>query len=70
MQPDPKNLKLDLFADADFTGVYASEDNKYPISVKSRTGLLLSFGGVPIYWSSIQSVIALSKLEAKYIRLF
>ena len=41
-----------------------------PISVKSRTGILLNFGKVPIFWSSkLQLEIALSTLEAEYIAL-
>ena len=40
MKPSAKNLKLDLFADADFAGWFASEDKMDPISVKSRTGVL------------------------------
>ena len=48
MKPEFKNLKLDLFVDADFSGLLAADDNQDPISVKSRTGLLLNFGGVPI----------------------
>ena len=70
MKPDAENLKLDLFADADFAGLYASEDKLDPISVKSRTGVLLNFGGVPVCWSSkLQSEISLSTLEAEYIAL-
>ena len=70
IQPDHTNLKLDSFADANFAGFCASEDNQNTISVKSRTGVLLNFGGVPIYWSlKIQSEIALSTLEAEYIGL-
>ena len=52
MKPKKDNLKLDLFADADFAGLFASEDNHDPVSVKSRTGILLNFGGVPVCWSS------------------
>ena len=37
---------------------------------KGRTGILLTFGKVPIYWSSkLQSEISLSTLEAEYIAL-
>ena len=52
MQPNINNLRLDLFADADFVGLFAAEDDQDPISLKSRTGLLLNFGGVLILWSS------------------
>ena len=70
LTPNAKNLKLDLFADADFAGLFVAEDKHDPISVKSRTGLLLNFGGVPILCSSkLQSEIALSTLEAEYIAL-
>ena len=37
MKPYKDNLKLDLFAAADFAGLFASEDKQDPISVKSRT---------------------------------
>ena len=41
-----------------------------PVSVKSRTGVLLTFGDAPILWcSKLQSEIALSTLEAEYIAL-
>ena len=52
LTPDPKNLKLDLFADADFAGLFAAEDRHDPVEVKSRTVILLIFGGTPIYWIS------------------
>ena len=49
MKPYVKNLNLDLFADVDFVGLFAAENKQNPVSVKSRTGLLLNFGGVTIY---------------------
>ena len=49
MKPNKTKLSLDLFADADFAGLFAAEDKDNPISVKSRTGVLLTFGEVPIY---------------------
>ena len=68
LTPNVKNLKLDLFADAIISGTFVAEDRHGPIGVKSRSGLLLIFGGVPILWSSkIQSKIVLSTLEADYI---
>ena len=51
MKPNKKKLSLDLFADADFAGLFAAKDRDDPISVKSRIGILLNFGEVPIYWS-------------------
>ena len=38
--------------------------------MKSRSGILLTFGNIPILWSSkLQSEIALSTLETEYIAL-
>ena len=41
-----------------------------PVSVRSRTGVLLTFGDAPtLRCSKLQSKIALSTLEAEYIAL-
>jgi hypothetical protein len=65
-----KNMKLDCFVDADFCGLFSHEDSDDPNSVKSRTGYLLTLGGVPIVWSSkMQTAIALSTMEAEYVAL-
>ena len=70
MTPDKDNLRIDMYANADFARVYTTEDKMDPISVKSRTGVLLTFGNVPILWSSkLQSEIALSTLDLAYIAL-
>ena len=45
LSPNRKKLQLDLFADADFAGLFVSDDNQYRVSVKSWTGLLMNFGG-------------------------
>ena len=59
-----------MFADDDFACLFPSEDKQDPISVKSRTVVLLNFGGVSVCWSSkLQSEIALSTFEAEYIAL-
>ena len=58
------------FGDVDFAGLFVSKNRDNIISVKSRTGILLIFGTVPILWSSkLQTEIALSTLEAEYIAL-
>ena len=63
-----KDLALDLYADADFAGLWASEDVKDPVSVKSRTGYVITLGGTPVLWSSkLQTEIALSTTESEYI---
>ena len=63
IKPD-SNLGLDLYADADFAGLFAVEDKEDPVCVRSRTGWLLTLGGVPVTWSSkLQTEIALSTME-------
>jgi hypothetical protein len=65
-----ENLRLDLYADADFAGLWGAEGPNDPTSVKSRSGNLVTFGGVPIVWlSKLQSEIALSTAESEYISL-
>ena len=65
-----EDLQFKLYAEADFVGLFASKDKAYPISVKSKTGILLTLGDVPIFWNSkLQTEISLSTLEAEYIAL-
>ena len=65
-----KDLKLDLFADSDFAGLWSAEDPNDSTSVKSRTGYILTLGGTPVLWASkLQSLIASSTAEAEYISL-
>jgi len=69
IRPDP-SLGLDLYADADFAGLYTVEDSEDPVCVKSRTGWVVTLGGVPVTWGSkLQTEIALSTMEAEYIAL-
>ena len=59
-----------MHADADFAGMFVVGNEQDPEYVKSRTGILLIFGDVPILWSSkLQSEIVLSTRESKYIAL-
>jgi len=70
IKPDFMNLTLDCHVDADFAGNWNPKDPEDPSSVKSRTGFLLTFAGVPILWKSkIQDCIALSTMESEYIAL-
>ena len=63
-------MRLNMYADADFAGLYGVEQEQDPVCVKSRTGYVLFLGGCPISWSSkLQTEIALSTLEAEYIAL-
>ncbi|MGH3053548.1 MAG: Ty1/Copia family ribonuclease HI, partial [Gaiellaceae bacterium] len=61
---------LDCYVDADFAGLWKCEDPQDPVSVRSRTGYTLTFGGCPLLWvSKLQTEIALSTTEAEYIAL-
>ena len=48
MEPDRNNARIDLFADVDFKGLYTTEDKMDPVSIKSRTRVLLNFGNISI----------------------
>ncbi len=61
---------LDCWVDADFAGLYSTEDPKDPTSVRSRTGFVITLGGNPVVWQSkLQTEIALSTMSSKYIAL-
>ena len=63
----PQSLHLDCFVDADFAGLFGSEDPSLPVSVKSRTGYIIALSGCFILCKSqLQSTIALSTSEAEY----
>ena len=65
-----EDLTLDLYADADFAGLWNAKDANDPTCVRSRTGYLVTLGGTPLLWSSkLQTEIALSTCEAEYIAL-
>lgn len=63
----PSELTLDCYVDSDFAGLYGQEPEHEPVSVKSRTGYIISFGGCYILCKSqLQSTISLSTSEAEY----
>ena len=65
-----KSLVIDCYVDADFAGLWKSEDDQSPLCVKSRSGFLITFMGCPLHWlSKLQTQIALSTMEAEYIAL-
>jgi hypothetical protein len=67
--PEPE-MSLDCYVDADFAGLWGTEDDQDPVCVKSRTGYVLTLGGCPLLWvSRLQTEVALSTLEAEYIAL-
>jgi hypothetical protein len=67
----PSNeMKIDMYVDADFAGLWGYEDKDDPICVKSRSGYVILVGNCPVIWGSkLQSMIALSTMEAEYIAL-
>jgi hypothetical protein len=68
-QPNQSN-QIDCHVDADFAGLFGVEDGQESVSVKSRNGYVIFFCGVPLLWvSKLQTQIALSTCEAKYIAL-
>ena len=61
------DLCLDLYADAGFCGLWTVEKADDPISVRSRTGFIVTLAGLPVSWSSkLQTEIA---MMAEYIAL-
>lgn len=63
-------LNLELYADADFAGLWNAEEPHDPVSVKSRTGYIIYLSDVPVLWSSkLQTEIATSTMHAEYIAL-
>lgn len=65
-----ETLSMEMYADADFAGLWNAEDPGDPVSVKSRTGYIVTLSGVPVLWSSkLQTEIATSTMHAEYIAL-
>ena len=61
---------IDKNVDADFAGLWSPTNSHDPISVKSRTGYVITFASCPVLWSSkLQTEIALSTTEAEYIAM-
>jgi hypothetical protein len=70
LRPQADNLCVDCYVDADFAGLFSTENRQDPTSVKSRTGYVILFQGAPLLWvSKMQTQIALSTMEAEYIAL-
>ena len=61
---------LEAYADDDFAGLWGIEEPQHPTSTKSHSGYLIRLGGCPIIWrSKLQTLIAVSTMEAEYISL-
>jgi hypothetical protein len=64
------DLKLELFCDADFAGLYTRDPERSVDSARSRTGYILKLSGCPLVWKSyLQTEISLSTLETEYSAL-
>ena len=62
--------KIDAYPDTDFSGMYGHEEHSDPACAKSRTGFIIAFADFPVFWQSkLQTVTALSTMEAKIIAL-
>jgi hypothetical protein len=69
MKPSP-TFNLDCYPDADFAGMWKTEDSCDPHCVRSRTGYVITLDNCPVLWASkLQTEIALSTMEAEYIAL-
>jgi hypothetical protein len=69
LKPGPDH-RVDCYVDADFGGLFSVEDKQDPVSVKSRTGYVITYRGAPLMWASkMQTQVALSTMEAEYIAL-
>ena len=65
-----EEVGFDLYADADFAGLWNTEESEDPTCVKSRTGYIITLGGAPVTWGSkLQTKISLSTTEAEYTAL-
>ena len=69
-KPTFDNIAVDCYVDADFLGLFGTEDSHDPISAKSRTGYVITLANCPLLWvSKLQSEIALSTCESEFVAL-
>ena len=70
VRPDTSKLSLDVWCDSDFAGAFSYEDPNDATSARSRTGFVITLGGIPIVWTSkLQDLISQSTMESEYIAL-
>ena len=63
-------LKMDVYVDSDFMGLYGKEKRIDPDNVKSRAGFVISLNGCPLIWKSkLIDSICLSTMMAEYYAL-
>ena len=70
LKPDPEE-SFECFVDADFCGNWDKRiADKDPNTAKSRSGFVIKYAGVPLYWASkMQTQFALLTAESEYIAL-
>ena len=62
--------KVDCYVDADFCGLWGSEDPDDPVISKSRTGYVITLAGCPLTWrSTLQQETSLSTMMAECVAL-
>jgi hypothetical protein len=66
-----KEKSFECYVDADYLGNWDKRiASKDPDTAKSRTGFVVKYAGVPIYWASrLQTQFALSSAESEFIAL-
>ena len=63
--------KIDCYVDADFCGLWGSEDPEDPVVAKSRTGYILTLAGCPLMWVfKLQTEVSVSTMMAEYVALY
>ncbi len=61
---------LKVYVDADFAGGWSTANSENTDCVLSRTGFVIRYANCPVKWcSKLQTEIALSTAEAKYIAM-
>ena len=63
-------FRVNCYVDVDFAGLWNVENKQDPVSVKSRSGHLITFMECLLQWSSkLQTHIVISTMESGYIVL-
>ena len=62
-----QDMKVDVYVDSDFAGLWSYESREDPLCVKSRAGFLITIASCPVIWNTkLQPDISLSTMEAEY----
>ena len=71
MSPEQVDLlRLEMFVDADFAGMWGHEHPQDPACAKSRSGYVIFIANCPILWvSKMQDAIACSTMESEHTAL-